>query len=68
MHLIIHLVGLTVFLDFYRVTLVVKLTSHFYNTRAKQKIAMERIEQNQTAMQEEMAQVRALLGQLMDIM
>ncbi|KAI5436872.1 hypothetical protein KIW84_023118 [Lathyrus oleraceus] len=36
--------------------LAVKLTSHFYNTRAKQKIAMERIEQNQTAMQEEMAQ------------
>ncbi|KAI5419245.1 hypothetical protein KIW84_043426 [Lathyrus oleraceus] len=49
-------------------SLVVKLTSHFYNTQAKQKIAMERIEQNQTAMQEEMAQVRAQLGQLMDIM
>ncbi|XP_050896113.1 uncharacterized protein LOC127102826 [Lathyrus oleraceus] len=29
---------------------------------------MERIEQNQTTMQEEMAQVRAQLGQLMDIM
>lgn len=50
------------------VFLTVKLTSHFYNTRAKQKIAMERIEQNQTAMQEEMAQVRTQLGKLMDIM
>ncbi|KAI5430338.1 hypothetical protein KIW84_034790 [Lathyrus oleraceus] len=39
-----------------RVFLAVKLTSHFYNTRAKKKVAMERIEQNQTAMQEEMAQ------------
>ncbi|KAI5389883.1 hypothetical protein KIW84_075261 [Lathyrus oleraceus] len=50
------------------IPLVVKLTSYFYNTRAKQKIAMERIEQNQTAMQKEMDLVRAQLGQLMDIM
>lgn len=68
MHFIIHPVGLTIILAFHSVSLVVKLTSHFYNTRAKQKIAMERIEQNQTAMQDEMAQVRAQLGQLMDIM
>lgn len=68
MHFIIHPVGLTTILAFHLVSLVVKLTSHFYNTQAKQKIAMERIEQNQTAMQEEMAQVRAQLGQLMDIM
>lgn len=68
MHFIIHPVGLTIILAFHSVSLVVKLTSHFYNTRAKQKIVMERIEQNQTAMHEEMAQVRAQLGQLMDIM
>ncbi|KAI5441800.1 hypothetical protein KIW84_011024 [Lathyrus oleraceus] len=60
--------GLTVILAFFSVTLIVKLTSHFYNTIAKQKIAMERIEQNQTAIQEEMTQVRAQLGELMDIM
>lgn len=68
MHFIIHPVGLTIILAFHSVSLVVKLTSHFYNTRAKQKIAMERIEQNHTAMQVEMAQVRAQLGQLIDIM
>lgn len=68
MHFIIHPTGLTIVLAFHSVSLVVKLTSHFYNTWAKQNIAMERIEQNQTAMQEETAQVRAQLGQLMDIM
>lgn len=68
MHFIIYSIGFTITLAFYIVFLAVKLTSHFYNTRAKQKIAMERIEQNQTAMREEMAQVRAQLGKLMDIM
>ncbi|XP_050897288.1 uncharacterized protein LOC127104124 [Lathyrus oleraceus] len=68
MHFIIYPVGLTIILAFHSVPLVVKLTSYFYNTRAKQKIAMERIEQNQTAMQKEMDLVRAQLGQLMDIM
>lgn len=68
MHFIIHLVVLTTILAFHSVSLAVKLTSHFYNTRAKQKVVMERIEQNQTAMQEEMAQMRAQLGKLMDIM
>lgn len=68
MHFILHPDGLTVILAFCSVTLSVKLTSHFYNTRAKQKIAMERIEQNQVVIQEEMTQMRAQLGKLMDIM
>ncbi|XP_050908876.1 uncharacterized protein LOC127122613 [Lathyrus oleraceus] len=68
MHFMIYPVGLTITLAFYPVFLAVKLTSHFYNTRAKEKIAMERIEQNQTTVQEKMAQVRTQLGKLMDIM
>lgn len=62
MHFIIYPVGLTITLAFYLVFLAVKLTSHFYNTRAQQKIVMEKIEQTQTAMQEETAQVRTQLG------
>lgn len=69
MHHILHPNDLTVVLAFCSVILVIKLTSqHSYNTRAKQKIIMDKLEQNHVAFQEELTQVTTQLGQLMDVM
>lgn len=60
MHLILHPYDLTIVLAFHLVILVVKLTSrHSYNTQAKQTILMDKLEHNQSAVQEELTQVRA---------
>lgn len=69
MHLMLHLVDLTVVLAFYSVLLAIKLTSrYYYNTWERKNIFMDQLKQDQEALRLEVIQLKDQFIQILYIL